>query len=419
MKHNRQQGDFNSMSEHTSARPEQFSADPSWFLDLASDGLREDLSIRYRQSRNLPDPASRPVQVSRSRDRQLRDWIEAGPRPPDGFLRGRLESAQTQSRIEAVRPRAELHLAWTFAMAAVVAGLCGAAAGVVNANFSSLKSVAFALIADTPPVTRSSETDAQLQALPTTQTMTSKKPIATATLDVSDVTGETNSLIPLALHAEPAFQDQDLVLRISGLPADAYLTSGHRSSDVWTLATEDLRNLKLMMPEGSDSTIEVAVAAIEPKTGELAAPVKSMTIALSDVVVQPVSGPPPGSMYASTHNPTPIRGQLAAIPRPASMGIGLAALREAALQKAREADVLLAKGDIAGAREIYSKVWKTGTPEGAFGLGRSFDPVALAALKLSTSSADSTKAIQWYEHAARAGQSEAISAIVRLRLKPS
>ena len=34
---------------------------PSWFLDPANDGPREELMVRYRQARNLPEPTQRPI----------------------------------------------------------------------------------------------------------------------------------------------------------------------------------------------------------------------------------------------------------------------------------------------------------------------------------------------------------------------
>ena len=43
-------------------------------------------------------------------------------------------------------------------------------------------------------------------------------------------------MIPLALNAEPAFEDQKLAIKISGLPASAYLSAGKKiSEDTWIL----------------------------------------------------------------------------------------------------------------------------------------------------------------------------------------
>ena len=54
-----------------------------------------------------------------------------------------------------------------------------------------------------------------------------KKPVTTASLDVNDATGTVNTLYPaVKISAEPASLDQDIALRLTGLPADAYLTAG-------------------------------------------------------------------------------------------------------------------------------------------------------------------------------------------------
>ena len=114
----------------------------------------------------------------------------------------------------------------TFALAALVAAIGGGAAGFINSRIDPMvdqvQAFAASLTATAPAPALQSSPVLQAKA----QTVITKKPVAIATLDVQDVSGETNSLIPLALHAEPALQGQDLLLQISGLPDKAYLTSG-------------------------------------------------------------------------------------------------------------------------------------------------------------------------------------------------
>jgi len=417
MNHRVQRSDDVSRAEDAPDSQARSTTEPSWFLDPANDGLRNELTERYRQSRNLPAPSERTFPQSARMDRQRQTWVESHSRPPADFLSDRGREDPRQSIKQQRRPADTSGLAGTFAIAAFAAALCGGAAGVINANIEPIRKAVMAFGGETRDVAKD---NALRPVAPpaSTQTVISKKPVATATLEVNDVAGETNSLIPLAVHAEPALEGQDLLLRISGLPDHAYLTSGQKIDQVWTLAMKDLENLKLVMPDTSNGHIDVAVAAFERKTGELAAPVKSMTIALSDAVVQPASAPPPSAIQPTALQP-PAEGQLAAIPPPTSMGIGSNTPRDAAVAKAVQADGLLAKGDIAGARKLYAEAWSLGSAEGAYGLGRSYDPVALAILKLAKTNADSNSAIQWYEKAAAAGYSAAISAIVRLRLKPS
>ena len=63
----------------------------------------------------------------------------------------------------------------------------------------------------------------------------------------------------------------------------------------------ELKDLKLVVPDAPKPELDLAVAAFEPKTGELAAPVKTMTVALSDVVVEPASAPPPSADHGSSN----------------------------------------------------------------------------------------------------------------------
>ena len=86
----------------------------------------------------------------------------------------------------------------------------------------------------------------------TGQTTISKKPIAIASLAVSDVTGTLNSMIPLALNAEPAFENQELAIKISGLPASAYLTAGKKISDnTWILKDGEEDGINLFVSQSN------------------------------------------------------------------------------------------------------------------------------------------------------------------------
>jgi hypothetical protein len=406
------QNNQDQLNEQDAAEQFEPESDPSWFLDPANEDNRENLMARYRQARNLPDPSQRPAPGAAPISWQPQDWVETHPRPPARFLQ---QGQKTSPVRTASRQRVERSLPATFALAALIAAIGGGAAGFINARIDPMvervKAVATIMTATAPAL----QPPPELQA--TAQTVITKKPIAIATLDVQDVAGETNSLIPLALHAEPALEGQDLLLQISGLPDKAYLTSGHKSAQVWTLAPEDLNDLKLVMPDGSKNEIDVAVAAVERNTGELAAPVKSMTIALSGAVVQPASAPPPGTIQPEPGG-SALSNQLAAIPHPGVVGIAQSAALEAAAAKASLGDDLLKSGDVTAAREAYGEAWTLGSAEGAYRLAQSYDPLILASLKLDAPQSDTATALQWYERAAIAGKTEARSAIVRLKLKP-
>ena len=100
------------------------------------------------------------------------------------------------------------------------------------------------------------------------------------------MTGTLNSMIPLALNAEPAFENQELAIKISGLPASAYLTAGKKISDnTWILKDGEENDINLFVPQSDTAKFDISIAAIETNTGELAAPVKEMTVAIDDVKV--------------------------------------------------------------------------------------------------------------------------------------
>ena len=393
-------------------------SEPSWFFDPANEGQREDLMARYRQARNPHESLQQPPPRNSSQGRQPRGWIEARPYPESGYLQPDDVRQMPRSKPGSKVSRVERSLPAIYGLAAAIAALAGGAAGFINAKIEPVTQNLQALVTSAglpTPVAEHNTPPLQVQAV--TETVISKKSIAIATLNVQDVTGETNSLIPLALHAEPALDGQDLLLKISGLPENAYLTSGHKSDQIWTLAIGDLKGLKLVMPEGSQQEIDVDVAAFERKTGELAAPVKSMTIALSNVVVQPVSAPPPGNATPTPTRP-PAENQMAAIPKPISISVNERAAMESAKVKVSLGDGLVKKAHMTLARKAYQEAWDLGLADGAFGLARSYDPAVLKSLKVKRAHADSAIALTWYERAAAAGKIEAMSAISRLKQKP-
>ena len=110
---------------------------------------------------------------------------------------------------------------------------------------------------------------------------------------------------------------------------------------------------------------------------------------------------------------------MSAIPKPASTNIAQSAALQAAAAKVTQGDELLKSGNVATARKIYDEAWSLGSSDGAYGLARTYDPLVLASLQLAGIEPDSAAALHWYERAAAAGKAEAISAIVRLRMKPS
>ena len=136
---------------------------PSWFLDPANDGPREELMVRYRQARNLPEPTQRPIRPPASQHWQPRDWLETQPRPPARSLQNKQSPAPQVSKQPG--QRGVRGLTGLFILAAVIAASSGAGFGLVNANFEPLKRnlLAFKVAIDAPaPLVETLETQQQL-----------------------------------------------------------------------------------------------------------------------------------------------------------------------------------------------------------------------------------------------------------------
>lgn len=407
---------------------------PGWLLSASGEQLtREEILARYRRQRGLPaDPfenGQRPVAPPGYRDR-----IMSEPRPARFMQRTPVEEPAAPTH-----PPRTFTLGQTLAISAAMALVAGGVGGLLSARFPHvlagataplLSGVAAFETPTAPPIQQLQVADAQptqvQQASGANDTVIDKKPVSTATLQVADVTGETNSFIPLALHAVPAGLEKDMLLKISGVPEGAYLTSGHRQDDqVWALSLAEIRDVKLVVPHTDDPQFDLAVAAFEPGTGELAAPVKTMTVALKDVVVQPASAPPPGpgSVFTPALKSTLPGANTAipvAIPRPDSVKLTLAVPETTeTLGLITNANALLDRGDVKGARRNYERAWgNDGSAAAAFGLARTYDPLVLASLASGNATPDSAQALRWYQRAASAGNPEATKAIVRLQMKP-
>ncbi len=214
---------------------------------------------------------------------------------------------------------------------------------------------------------------------------TPKKEISMASLDVNDARGPLNAMIPLILHAAAGDDANPINIKISGLPPSAYLSAGKRSgvSD-WTVKTNEIEGLKLVVPNADQPKLDLEVAALDEKSGALAAPVKSLSIALdgapkaiapADVVVEPVSAAPDTSGNNFNNGADYLV----------------------------KGDALMKTGDIASARQFYLKAHEMGNPKGAFGVARTYDPKVFAELNVQGLQPDAAQAAEWYKKAASAG----------------
>jgi hypothetical protein len=321
---------------------------------------------------------------------------------------------------------ANLSLGKSFMLASCVAILAGAGAGfaitriddlptgqevkaMLTGNLWSTQSTSKAPAAD-------SKTAVSQPAAPVSTPLT-PKPVTIATLDVNDVTGSLNSNIPLLLHAEPGSESQPIALKIMGLPETAYLTAGTRiEGNAWLLSPGEEAGVNLVVPKAEQPSFDVSVAAIETKTGELAAPIKEMNVALDDpdLNVVPASAPPIDQRNVKSDI---AEGQTVkqAPAEPETMAPVLASIATpASTDLIRKGELLLQSGDIAGARQFFERAYASGSAEGALGAARTFDPVVYAELNVQGLKPDPDKALEWYKKAQLSGSREAAIEIQRL-----
>jgi hypothetical protein len=247
------------------------------------------------------------------------------------------------------------------------------------------------------------------------ETVITKKTIPIATLNVSDAAGEANSQIPLALSAEPAFEGQDLILKISGVPESAYLTAGTKAADnTWELPHAKLAGISLVSTSPQEGSFDLTVAGFAPSTGELVTPIKEFKVQIGDgnPTIQPASAPPDTAVLKVSTSPSP---QAVILPATPVTQDTAASAAPASAQLLKEGDMRLAAGEVEMARRIYERAYGLGDVAGAMGVARTYDPNVIEALGSALSMADQNQAINWYRKALAAGELSAEAAIKRLK----
>ena len=421
---------------------------PSWLTQNYRDDDAEFLVNQYRRKQEEPLSATPPEnrtyeyyrrrimdrqreQVDVQMDRSPMPQVPQRPTIPanDVEVQHRYYGTERDMGDEPVsyaaagydRPKLKKSLLFAGLFAAVAGGTIGFAVTKYD-QVSQSASDAYAFAASLLP----GEPDPLFEA--NRQTNISKKPIAIASLDVSDVSGTLNSMIPLALNAEPAFANQELAIKISGLPASAYLTAGKKLSDnTWILKDGEEDGINLFVPQSDRSKFDISVAAIETNTGELAAPVKEMTVAIDDATlatnanltadeplqITPANAPPETSVVVK--NPAvSVQASAEPVQIPADLETTQPALSAEVTGLLGKGDMLMKTGDLIIARQFYNRAFEMGAAEGALGVARTYDPSVFAELKVQGITPDVAKAAEWYEKAKAAGVAEADAALTTL-----
>jgi hypothetical protein len=186
---------------------------------------------------------------------------------------------------------------------------------------------------------------------------------------------EPQSPAPLALQIRPEeAANESFILTLSGAPTGTILSGATQmSSDTWFLSPGSASLLQITLPEWSTSVFEITVA-LRRTNGLMAAQTKAW-----------LAVPPPAS------------------PLPASPKIEEATIKDLLAQANR----LLDKGDIVGARAIYQRVANLGSASAALALGATYDPNRLWSLGVLGLVGNKERARQWYLRASELGNPEA------------
>jgi hypothetical protein len=310
---------------------------------------------------------------------------------------------------------------------AVVCMGIGASANLIMTHSPQLvASVLGTRVADAPqtPAVGVTQTETTLQptgSIQPAEAPVSKKTVAMAHLNVEDAEGLANELIALPIRAVPAQAGQNIGVRLSGLPAEATLTSGKKLADgSWLLKDGEEQDVKLKLPLQGPSELALAVEAVSIPDGENVSPSQEMRVRVKapkdDMAVVPTAdslrrtnfstGPTP---ISPINGPVPLRlaeakPQQVALPE---------AVAPASVQKDRTAellargDALLQSGDMAGARSFYQRAFEQGNGKAAASVARTYDPAVFKQMKVMGLKPNVAKAQEWYGKAAEAGDTQA------------
>jgi hypothetical protein len=377
--------------------------EPTWFTNDQKTLTADEMAEHYRTNRFIETPGPEAYEDYR---RSMNDRFEVGKRIYDTGLNAELRPTLPLSDLhgrrklhqQAQRPTPS-HSKQTTPWFKIIglsslAIIIGGAGGYGFANRDILTTKLFENV---KPV--------QLANIMPHETIVEKKNISMASLEVNDVRGTLNSMIPLMLSTQGS---EEIGLKISGLPDAAYLTAGKANEKGdWLLQPADIAGVKIVVPRLETNQFAMEVAAIETTTGNLAAPIKEMKVRVD----QPQISDKSQLNIAATIAPVSAAPDNAAQLIPQAIGQA----PSASANLISKADALLNTGDVASARQYYLQAHELGDINGAYGVGRSYDPQIFSLLHVDGLKPDKAKAAEWYGIAAKAGNMAAKTALSSLQ----
>jgi hypothetical protein len=192
---------------------------------------------------------------------------------------------------------------------------------------------------------------------------------------------------PLPLQIKPEEgANEPFILALAGAPAGTVLSGANRiSSDTWFLPPGAADRLEIVLPEWSTSVFEIAIVLLRTD-GQVA------TQARAWIAVPPPAGAAPDSGPGDE-----------------------AAVRDLTRDLLAQADRLIARGDIVGARAVYQRAAELGSAPAALALGTTYDPNRLWSLGVLGLAGNKERARHWYQRAGELGNAEAKARLTAFR----
>ena len=276
-----------------------------------------------------------------------------------------------------------------------------------------------------------------------------------ATITVAAVVvAEPGTETKLPLQIGPADDlPRNTFVRIRGLPARVALSDGHAiAPGTWAVPLFAVANLRAIVPAGTQGRSELVISLVDIDGGVVAETRSALVFAPAALVAAPaVPEANPAVALAPAPAPVPVPVSAAKPDRseriepdvkpPLKSAPALATRDDAAPQTPRlevvpaprppvatlsaEANVQaqrlmtlgtkqLGDGNIAVARNYYSRAADMGLAEGALRVAETYDPAVLAGMKVQGVQPNPAEARAWYEKARALGATEADDQIKRL-----
>ncbi len=406
--------------------------EPSWFSRNYEDATPEDLAQRYHKTFDetlsqavfaTPNPEAYNAYKRRleERFRTAQTLVDPAHAPPPLANRTRPTAAAPRRvgrapfaprGLHAKQPSPVSRGMVSAVVLTILACGVGGAGGYVAANPGVMASMA-----SNPSSALANLYASVTTALPATSETTLKKVAAVARFNVNDVAGPVNGRIALGISTFPVNAETPIAIRISGLPPEAYLTKGvSLAQGEWLLKSAELAKAELIVPRSTSPMLGLEVAALDEKTGEVAAPPKQMNVAL-DLAAVPLPGavppPEPADVKIVPVAAVPDQGfnrsaETSPIPVP------LQDINAEAAKLMTKGQALLKNGDLISARQYFLKAHALKLPEAAFYVGQTYDPATYNALRVVGLQPDVQLASEWYGKAAAQGVDQANDALTAL-----